>query len=558
MSNGWFGIPEENTYLNPSEGRYMLITDNVDWVQAFQQHVPQTQVAPMPDDGGHVVYLPFHEDTVRIMDNLGWPTQGIQPFHFYYQKPKIEGRFDSMIHQAETAAFMSVNKRCYCFNTMRTGKTGSLILAFDYLKRIQNVSGSALIVSTVSTLGGVWERTLKTTLRDRRIVKVHGGSGKKERLKLLSQPADFYIINYDGVKIVADELEDMVRDGRINMVGVDELTHYGNPSSGRWQALNAAINNKRRPCEYVCGMTGSPGGNSEAVFGMVKMITPWTIGTNSKEHWKNMVMYKYGAETWKWKDKPEAKFIIEKVLQPQIRFDKNDILELPPVVTLNKDAELSKEQRYDYVQMLNSMIAISQKGEVISAVSKAAMLHKLFQIALGSVINDIGEIKTYDNTPRLQTILETIREAETKVVIFSIYKAAVTRLAQQLNDKGVSAAYVHGSVTGAARDKIFDNFLNAPEPKVLVCHPATTAFGTELASADTIIFDGPPRVGEFIYSQALERLSSLKQKARQISIVKLSATDEERDAFADIDAGVKSAESVNRIFAELTKGARAL
>ena len=551
MSSDWLHIPESGTFVSPSLGKYMIVSPSPEFIGKLQG-IPGAQVQPM-SEREWVASLPMHEDSVRVLSNLGWPTQGMQPFHFYYSKPKVEGMYESMPHQSETAAFMATNKRCYCFNTMRTGKTGSLVLAFDYLRRVRNVTGSVLIVATVSTLGGVWERTLKTTLRDRRVVKIYGGTGREDRLRLLRQSADFYIINYDGVKMIVDELEQAVVEGRINMIGVDELTHYGNPSSARWKALNRIINGKRRQPEYVCGLTGSPGGNAMSVFGMSKLVTPWILGDMRKDTWQNLCYQKYGSQVWQWRERPESKYIIEKALQPQIRFDKKDILNLPPTVTVRKEAELSSEQARPYRDLIDSMIALTKKGELITAVSKAALAHKLFQCALGSVIKEDGTIAYLDNTPRLEVIKETIEEAEAKVVIFCVYKAAIIRLTQQLKDAGISTECVHGDVTGGRRDVIFNDFLHARDPKVLVCHPTTTAFGTELASADTLIFDGPPRVGEFIYSQALERLGSAKQRARQITIVEVSATKEERDAFEDINNNVKAADSINRLFTELTR-----
>ncbi|MFK3810442.1 hypothetical protein ACI1VO_26990, partial [Escherichia coli] len=84
--------------------------------------------------------------------------------------------------------------------------------------------------------------------------------------------------------------------------------------------------------------------------------------------------------------------------------------------------------------------------------------------------------------------------------------------------------------------------------QVILCHPRTTAFGVELAAADTMVFFGPPLSGDFVYQQAIERMSSLKQKAASCQIIHLSSTWEERKLFTSIHNGVSINEAINEMF----------
>lgn len=561
MTEGWLHVPQSGAFVNPVTGRCLIPNKPQAVLSKASESLPGSQVAPLGEDAW-VLEAPLHEDTVRVLHNLGLPTAGLEPFHYHYAQPKVEGEFTAMDHQAETAAFIATHKRCYVFNTPRTGKTGSLILAFDYLQRVKGVPGAGLIISTVSTLGGVWERSLDTTLKDRVVVKIHGGIGKAARLEKLRTPADFYVINYDGVKMIEEELREMVVSGHITMVGIDELTHYGNNSSGLWKSLNRVINDKRRPCEYVCGLTGSPGGNVLAPYSWAKMVTPWTVGNINKTTWEGMVFYRWGSEVWKRSERNEAKELVTRILQPQIRFDKAELFEVPEVVTTDVKADLTPEQEEAYRRMIVHMVAevgrAEQEKTTISAQTKAALIHKLFQISNGSVKTEGGEIITLDNSDRVSKILKIILSARAKVVVFAIYKAQVTRLRDQIRAAGISCECIHGGVTGTKRDKINQDFMHGKDPQVIVCHPTTTAFGVEYASASDMIFDGPPRVGTFIYSQALERLSSSRQKLKSINVWNVYATGEELESFKDINAGVQEAESVNKLFSALTKkgGAR--
>lgn len=498
-----------------------------------------------------VISLPFNESSVRQLYKKGFPVRGIEPFHYLYELPLVEGSYKAMEHQKDSAAFMATHPRCYNTSTMRTGKTASVVLAADYLKQVRQVQGAVLIVATVSTLVGTWEHTIRTTLPWAGVSVVHGGTGKKARLDQLYTPADYYIINYDGVKMIEKELRQLVERGSLSIVVLDELTHYGNHKSGRWKAMDRIVNGTKR-AEYVWGLTGSPGSNAPPYFGMCMLVNADNMPCGRADTWDRITRVKYGTERWMWRNSPEASRYMAEAMQPTIRFDKKDIMDLPPVVWQKRECALTEAQQTAYEQMREFMVAEMQSGEVVEAVHKASMIQKLFQISQGCLMNN-GEAINLDNENRVEVIDECVKEAEAKVVIFSPYTAVSNRLVDQLRAKGYTVEKVDGSVTGGKRARIFREFQETPDPHVLVCQPRTTAFGVELSAADTIIFNGPPLSGDFIYAQAIERLSSLKQKASQVSIIQLSATREERKFFAGLDSGVKQSDVINDIFVELSK-----
>jgi len=545
-------IPETLHLVSPAARKLILN------LPVNEQYLKVKQSLPVEGERDYgdrkLLLLPLHEDTSRILFNLGINTKGLGPLNYLYTPPKVEGKYAPMPHQVESASFLATHSRSYNLSTMRVGKTGAEILALDYLLDYKGFEGAALIVAPLSTLGTVWKYSLENTLPHHKTVVLHGGTGKRVRLDKLKQPADFFIINPDGLKMLETELTEAIITGKITKVIFDEMTIFGNPSSGRWKAANNIINGKM-PCKYVHGLSGTPGGDPKAVFGMAKLITPSTLPCDRLTTWVDMCYSRWGTQVWQIKERPETQFLIQKVFQPAIRFDKKDIMDLPPVVTQGRAAELSSEQQKFCAGIIREMIAIAENGKVVEAANKAAAIGKYFQAAQGAVIGDT-EIIHLEDKSRVETILEIIKEATAKVVIFSCYTGVNNKLVESLRNKKLTVEKVDGSVIGKKRDQIFYDFQNEENPKVLVAHPETVAFGVELAAADTIIFNGPPRVGTFKVSQALERLSSMKQKAKQITIVQLSATEEERVAFDDIDSGINNSESVNKLFTDMTKYGR--
>ncbi|HDW3986183.1 TPA: DEAD/DEAH box helicase [Escherichia coli] len=529
--------------------------------------MPPGTVTVAEYQGAKLVALPYHMHTIRLLRNLGYRTDGMEILRHTYQLPKVEGVFPLAQHQVAQAAFFTENPRAFCTSTMRTGKTASAIVAARFLQEHGMATGT-LIIATVSNLVGVWQKEING-LYPQATVKVLYGD-KNKRRELLAQDADFYVINYDGVKLLRDELGEAVDSGRINVCIVDELTHYANTHTQLWEAAHWVINGARwevipgktmrdgdrtwktkdrkkslpgaRGVEYCWGLTGTPG-DPEMVYGEIKIIRPERMSFSFTQ-WRDGVCIKKG---FKWIPREDHKKIIHMQMQPCIRYDKKDIMDLPPVVMSGRECDLSVAQKKVYRQLQRDMLAMVGDATV-RAVTKSVVVSKLLQVASGVVITDKGTA-SLDMQPRLDVMEEIIRDATQKVVVFCAFTAVIDRLYDELTARGHSVGVVDGRVTGAKRDEIFRIFQEDPNTyQIILCHPRTTAFGVELAAADTMVFFGPPLSGEFVYQQAIERMSSLKQKAASCQIIHLSSTWEERQLFSSIRKGVSINEAINAMF----------
>ena len=520
---------------------------------------PAGKVHSFERGGVTFVTVPLRSDSLRLLGNLGYNVRGLECLRYQYNAPRIEQRYEPMAHQISTAGFLSENPRAFCTSTMRTGKTASTIIAADYLQRNHGVR-AVLIVCTVSTMRGVWKKEIEGMLPHARVQVCHG----KHRESGLERTADYYIINYDGLKYVTAQLETLVDNGCIDVCIVDELTHYANAKTARWAVADSVINGTRskvttpggrrqrlppgRPITYVWGLTGTPG-KPEGIYGQIKLVNPVNMNMGFIA-WREMVMYKINQ--FKWIPSHGHKEIIKQRMQPCIRFDKADIMDLPPVVFQSRECDLSADQDKFYKRLKREMILQTANGAEVKAANKAALISKLLQVSCGVVRGADDTLVTLDAKPRIDLINEIISESETKVVIFSAFTAVLDMLVKELGAKH-RVALVDGRVTGKKRDEVFYDFQHADKLDVLLCHPQTTAFGVELSAADTMIFYGPPMSGEFVYQQAIERLSSLSQKASQVGIVHLTSSAEERKLFAAIKDGVQINEAINDVFAEATK-----
>ena len=102
-------------------------------------------------DGGYDVAVYWGLDECRVLKNLGVKDVP-SPITRRYKWP---GKFKPMAHQMETAAFLTLNKRAFCFNDPGTGKTLSALWAADYLMQRGDVR-RCLILCPLSIMQSAW------------------------------------------------------------------------------------------------------------------------------------------------------------------------------------------------------------------------------------------------------------------------------------------------------------------------------------------------------------------------------------------------------------------
>lgn len=501
--------------------------------------IPGAQFTCVGNSGRNVYALPWTDETCSRLNALGIEAITASPF-WRDPHPLVEGRYTPMIHQLLTAAFVIQNPRCYVLSDCRLGKTASVIIAVDWMRQHGLFTGAALVITTLTTVKSVWESSIRSTLPMDSITILHGKQTKAQ----LKEPLPYWLLtNYDTVRLHRD---DFAR-ADIGLVVIDELTHVGNSLSQRSRAIRFLCNNHH--VQRVIGITGTPGCDPEPVYGMVRTVTPERVPT-SRGHWLAKTMEQYGPMPYMRRPIPACPAIIHDVMQPSIRFKKEKILNLPPVTIQDRDCALTSEQN-KAVQEFEKTTMASLKDTKVTAANAAVLMSKLLQVPLGFVRTNEGETVEFKHEPRTQAIIDIIEETARKVVVFCMFRHRLKVLEKELNDAGISAKRIDGGVTGLDRGQILEDFTIAKDPRVLICHPLTVGFGTELSVADTMILDGPPMLGNFSYMQTIERLSSIKQKSSNICIIRLYATRSEKSLFRKLSEGKSATESVAELFEEM-------
>ena len=421
------------------------------------------------------------------------------------------GQYKPFNHQKITSAFLTERPRAFCFNEQGTGKTASVIWAADYLINL-GVVRRILVVCPLSIMKSAWQNDLFKFACHRSCDIAYGD--KKKRAKIIEGGAEFIIINFDGLAIVQEE----IAAGGFDLIVVDEASAYKNVSTERWKIL-------RDLCKDIRGLwmlTGTPAAQSPVdAYGLAKLINPDGV-PKFFGSFRDQVMYKAGM--YRWVPKSNAQDIVHQALQPAIRFEKNQCLDLPDVTFVEREAPLTPQQKKYYQKLKNDMV-IQAAGEEISSANAATSINKLLQISGGAVYTDTKEVVEFDVANRLQVVKEVIDEASHKVLVFVPFTHTIELLQAYLTKHKITNAVINGQVPVARRNTIIQDFQDTDNVQVLIIQPQAASHGLTLTAANVIIWYAPVMSVE-TYLQANARINRPGQK-NPMTIVHIKGSEVE-------------------------------
>ena len=439
------------------------------------------------------------------------------------------GKLTPFAHQKTTASFLSLRRRAFCFNEQGTGKTASVIWAADYLMKLGKVK-RVLVICPLSIMRSAWQEDLFKFAMHRSCSIAHGSA--KQRAKVIQAGAEFVVINYDGVAVVEEE----IINGGFDLIVIDEANAYKNAQTTRWKIMKRIVSNTN---PRIWMLTGTPAAQSPVdAYGLAKLV-------GSPNCPKFFGLYKASVLTqvtkFRWVPRPEAKDIVHNILQPAIRFEKKDCLDLPEVTHVDREAPLTPQQRKYYATLKNQLL-ISSDGEDVSAVNAASKINKLLQISGGAVYTDNREVLEFDVSNRINVVLEVIQEASNKVLIFVPFTHTIELLKDRLEKEGISAAVINGAVPPAKRGDIVQRFQENPDPHVLIIQPQAASHGLTLTAADTIIWYAPVTSVE-TYLQANARIDRAGQK-NAMTIVHVHGSAAERHVYQMLRGNIQEHQKI--------------
>jgi len=442
------------------------------------------------------------------------------PIMSHYHWPGLYKPFE---HQKETASFLTLHRRAFCFNEQGTGKTGSVIWAADYLMSLGYIR-RVLVLCPLSVMQSAWQNDLFRFAMHRTVGIAHSHSRQK-RIEVVCGDAEFVICNFDGLDII----KDVVEENEFDLIVVDEANAYKTVSTKRWKVLNQIL----APSTWVWMMTGTPASQSPTdAYGLARIVNPSSV-PKFFGSFRDMVMQK--VTTFKYVPRPQAESIVHNVLQPAIRYTKEECLDLPEMTYTTRNVPLTPQQMKYYETLRKHMVAVAA-GEEITTVNAAANINKLLQLSCGAVYSDSKEVVTFDASNRIAALKEVIEEATHKVIVFAPYKHSIHIISEELKKSGYTCEVISGDVSVGRRTEIFAKFQTEPDPKILVIQPQAASHGVTLTAANVIVYWSPVMSVE-TYLQANARTHRAGQR-NPCTVVHLQGSPVEKRMYAMLEAKI--------------------
>jgi len=496
--------------------------------------IPKSKIVNELDDGIFEVAVKWGLDEVRVLKNLGVKNVP-SPITARYEWP---GRFKPMAHQIETSAFLTLHRRAFVFSEPGTGKTLSALWAADYLMQTNQVR-RCLILCPISIMHSAWMQDLQNSIIHRSAIIAHHQQAIR-RIEMVQGDYEFVITNYDGLNLIADEV---INDGRFDLIIADEANAYKNVTTKRWKSLHKILG----PNTLLWMMTGTPASQSPLdAYGLAKLVNPVAV-PKFYTAWRDATMNKISM--FKWVPKLDAQEKIHAALQPAIRFTKEQCLDLPPVITETREVPLTPQQK-KYYNMLKEQMLVRAAGETITAINAAAEVNKLLQISAGAAYTDNAEVVTFDCSPRLNVLMEALEETDRKVLVFAPYRHSIDTIYEYLTINNFKVEVIHGDVAATKRTRIFKQFQEEAEPRVLVIQPQAAAHGVTLTAADTVVFWGPVMSTE-TYIQCCARSDRKGQDSDKVTVIHIQGSEIERKMFKRLAERVEDNNMLVRLYEEL-------
>ena len=475
--------------------------------QQITSLIPKSKVLESNGDVDQVL-VHWDFDEVQLLRNLGI-REVPSPILGRYKWP---GMFTPFDHQRTTAEFLTLHPRCFVFNEAGTGKTSAAAWAADYLMQQGKVK-RVLVVCPVSIMDTAWRSDLFKTVMHRTVAIAQGS--RTQRQKVIAGDYEFVIINFDGVKVVNKELE----AGGFDLIIVDEANAVKSVTTDRWKCLATLI----KPNTRLWMMTGTPASQSPLdAYGLAKLVAPEKV-PRFFGAFRDKVMLK--LTQYKWVPRQDAQQMVHQVLQPAIRYTKEECLDLPDLLYSTREVPLTAQQAKYYDALKKQMMTIAA-GSEITAVNAAAMLNKLLQVAQGAVYTDDGGVVEFDVANRMSELLNVIEQTDHKILVFVPYRHTLEMVENALLKEGYSVQTIHGGVASTRRADIIKQFQTEDDPRILLLVPQATAHGITLTRANQVVWWGPVSSTE-IYLQANSRAHRAGQ-TNKVTVTHLQGSPVER------------------------------
>jgi uncharacterized Zn finger protein/superfamily II DNA or RNA helicase len=359
---------------------------------------------------------------------------------------------------------------------MGLGKTLQVITLLQRLKEDGALDEARALVVVPTSLLTNWQKEVERFAPGLSVGVFHGA--KRE---LAKQRPDVLLTTYGVARSEAALLKAM----RWRIVVVDEAQNIKNPAAAQARAV------KGIPAASFVAMSGTPVENRLSEY--------WSIMDFAQRGYLGGPTHfarEFATPIQTHRDAAAAERL-RKVMAPfmlrRLKSDKRVIADLPDKLEQDQFCLLSRSQAALYETVVREGLAVIA-GESETFKRQGLVLQMI--LALKQVCNHpahylkqaTADAEESGKAQRLLDLLEEIRAAQEKVLVFTQFREMGTLLQRMLHERlGHEPLFLHGGVARAQRDRLVERFQNEPGERVFLLSLKAGGTGLNLTAANHVV-----------------------------------------------------------------------
>lgn len=352
------------------------------------------------------------------------------------------------------------------------GKT-SITLAYLETLRDMKLMRAALVVAPLKPVYDAWPNEIKRW-RDFNHLRLEILHGPKKR-DALDRPADAYVINYDGLPWLEDELAKR-KTWPFDVLVLDESTKVKNTNSRRFSIIRRLLPRFGRRVI----LTGSPAPKSYIdLFGQVFVLDGGARLGRFITHFRRTYFDDVSRpfQSWsEWVPKEDTvERITEKISDIVLTLKAEDHLKMPKLIENKINVKLPPGAMKTYKELEKFFIAELEAGHVTAA-NAGVKAHKLRQLASGAVYLPTGGTEVV-HTAKLEALEDLLDEQSGQPLLVGVQFVSEVELIRR--KFGGNIPYVGGGMSPSTLTQAIKDW-NAGKLPIMLAHPASAAHGLNL------------------------------------------------------------------------------
>lgn len=398
-------------------------------------------------------------------------------------------------HQKEVIARTSPTKAHALFWEPGTGKSRATLEIIknkwtEHSRRLKVL----IITPSVVTFNWKKEFDLYSAVPQKDILVLHGSGAHRQ--SQLENTAGYFVVICNYETLLMDKVFDLLKSWGPEIIVADESHRIKNSRAQRTKraiALSATASYR-----YI--LSGTPIlQNSLDIYPQFEFLDHGATFGKNFFTFKNRYFRDANRElrlkskhvTWpKWVPvQSRESELNEKIMQSASVVRKQDCLDLPPLIKITCDVDLSKAQAKAYKEMKEEYITFINSTAYTAqlAITKALRLQ---QIVSGFLMDAEGRVHAFEDTPRARALTELLEDLTPnhKVIVWACWRANHDTIRKLLDDSGIQYRMLLGDMSGPERDQAISDFRSDEKVRVLLGSQGAGGIGINLVEASYCVY----------------------------------------------------------------------